>query len=85
MQESPSSGVESMTLEGVRGKGVRKPRKLGLEIEIFANSTTLEQRVEIRCAFWSRAVWRFSSDGRKELGNRGSFVVNHVIDAVRKC
>ena len=67
-----------------RGDRVCEAGKLGLEAEVFADAATVKERIEGARTLSVRAVGRRSPHGREQRGELGRFVVDHVVDAMRR-
>src|SRR4051794_20417785 len=84
---SSSEGIAVMLDHLARFAGcnrVRKPRKLRPEPEVLPYPATLEHRLERARTFRVRAVGRRLPHRREEGGEVGGFVVDQVVDAMRR-
>ena len=59
-------------------------REMRLEPEVLADAATVEERVESAPAVSVRAVRRRRPHGREQRGQRRCFVVDHVVNAMRR-
>jgi len=69
---------------GPRGDSVRQAREIGPEAQVFADSTAVHRRVESARALRVRAVGGRLPDRCEQRGEVGSFVVDHVVQAMRR-